>query len=72
MTQYALVNANEDRQLEYYDAAVYGLKDNDSYNIMTFRTKASVTATVYFGSVSPENAYMIMIDGNGVTTVVKQ
>lgn len=72
VTQYALVNANEDRQLEYYDAAVYGLKDNDSYNIMTFRTKASVTATVYFGSVSPENAYTIMIDGNGVTTVVKQ
>lgn len=72
VTQYALVNANEDRQLEYFDAAVYGLKDNDAYNIMTFRNKALVTAIVYFGSVSPENAYTITIDGNGVTTVVKQ
>lgn len=70
--QYATVGPNEDRQIQYYNAQVWGQRDDALYKIMTFRNQASVTTTIYFGETTAENAYTVTIDTNGVTSIVKQ
>lgn len=46
--QYAAIGGNEDRQVEYYNSPIYGLRYDPSFNVMTFRNQAYITTTVYF------------------------
>lgn len=69
--QYASIDGNEDRQVEYYNSPAYALRQDNSYNIMTFRKQASMTVTVYFDEPTPDNAYTLTVDTNGNTTLVK-
>lgn len=71
-SQYAVISGNEDRQIDYYDAPVYGLRFDQIYNVMSFSTQASVTMKVYFGQPTADNAYTVTVDTNGVTSIVKQ
>lgn len=69
--QYATVGPDEDRQVEYFNAPVYGLRLSDTYNIMTFGKQAYAVLTVYFDKPTADNAYTVTVDTNGVTSVVK-
>lgn len=71
VTQYATVGPDEDRQVEYFNAPVYGLRLSDTYNIMTFRKQAYAVLTVYFDQPTTDNAYIVTVDTNGVTSMVK-
>ena len=71
-SQYAVIGENEDRQIDYFNAPVYGLRFDSIYNLMTFDTQASLTMTVYFDQPTAENAYLAVIDTNGLVSLTKQ
>ena len=70
-SQYAVIGGNEDRQIDYYNAPVYGLRFDQTYNLMAFSTQAAITMTVYFDQPTADNAYTVTVDTNGVTSFVK-
>lgn len=67
-----MIGGDEDRQIDYYNAPVYGLRFDQTYNLMTFSTQAAITMTVYFDQPTADNAYTVTVDTNGVTSFVKQ
>lgn len=71
VVNYATIGENEDRQIEYYNAPVYGLRYDQSFNIMTFHNQAYTTVKVFFDEPTPDNAYTLTVDTNGNTTLVK-
>lgn len=71
-TQYALIRNGEEKQVDYYNAPVYGQRLDSRFAIMTFQKQAYVTMTVYFGTPSADNAYTAVVDTNGVASVTKQ
>ena len=71
-TQRALIRNGEEKQVDYYNAPVYGQRLDSRFAIMTFQKQAYVTMTVYFGTPSADNAYTAVVDTNGVASVTKQ
>lgn len=72
-SQYVLVSSGIDKQLEFFDSPVYGLRYTSTYAVMTFlNASPKVTFTVYFDEVKAENAYTVTVDENGVTSIAKQ
>lgn len=65
--QYAEVGENEDRQLDYFNAPVYGLRFAQSYKVMSFQTQAYAVMTVYFDEPAATNAYKVTVNNNGIT-----